>query len=48
MALGLWLYSWSLGLLRELQQTRLLHNIREEPEQGLIGTEYFANQHEAQ
>jgi len=26
-----------------LQQTSLLHNVREEHEQALIGTQYFGN-----
>jgi hypothetical protein len=36
------------GLLGEVQLTQLLHHIRQEREQGLIGPQDFADQHEAQ
>jgi hypothetical protein len=36
------------GLLGEVQLTRLLHHLRQEREQGLIGSQDFADQHEAQ
>jgi hypothetical protein len=39
---------WSLGLLREVHQARLLQQVRKEREQGRIGTEDFTDQHEAQ
>jgi len=39
---------WSVGRLREVQQARLLPQVRQEREQGLIGTEDFTDQHEAQ
>jgi hypothetical protein len=39
---------WGLGLCGEGQQARLLQNVGKEHELGLIGTEDFANQHEAQ
>jgi hypothetical protein len=38
----------SRGLLGEIQQARGLQHVREEHEQGLIGTEDFADQHETQ
>jgi len=38
----------SRGLLGELQQASLLQQVRQECEQGLIGTKDFAHQHEAQ
>jgi hypothetical protein len=38
----------SCGLLREVQQPRLLQQVRQEREQGLIGPQNFAHQHEAQ
>jgi hypothetical protein len=36
------------GLLGEVQQARLLQEVREEREHGLIGTQDLAYQHEAQ
>jgi hypothetical protein len=36
------------GRLRELDQARLLERVRQEREQGLIGTEDFPDQHDAQ
>jgi hypothetical protein len=39
---------WSRGLLGEVQQARLLHDVGEPHEPGLIGTENFADQDEAQ
>jgi len=36
------------GLLREVHQASLLQHVRQEREQGLIGTQDFAYQHEAQ
>ena len=39
---------WSLGLIRELQQARLLQNVCKEPKHARLGTEDFANQDEAQ
>jgi hypothetical protein len=41
-------HGWSRGLLGEVQQARLLQQVRKEREQGLIGTKNFADQHEAQ
>ena len=39
---------WGLGLMREVQQATLLHNVREQRQLGLIGTENFPYQYEAQ
>ena len=36
------------GLLGEVELARLLPQVRQEHEQGLIGTQDFADQHEAQ
>jgi len=36
-------HGWSLGLLREVYQARLLQQIRKEREQGSIGTDDFAD-----
>lgn len=44
----LWLPVWSLGLLGEVQQARLLHDVGEPHELGLLGTENFADQDKAQ
>jgi hypothetical protein len=38
----------SLRLLGAVEQARLLDDIREQHEHGLIGTKDFAHQHEAQ
>jgi hypothetical protein len=38
----------SRGLLGEVQQARLLQHVRQEREQGLIGTQDFAHQHKTQ
>jgi hypothetical protein len=39
---------WSLRLLGAVEQSRLLHDIGEQHEQNLIGTQNFTNQHQAQ
>jgi hypothetical protein len=39
-------HAWSRGLLREVQQARLLQQVRQEHKHGLIGPEDFADQHE--
>ena len=44
----LWLPVSSLGLLGEVQQARLLHDVGEPHELGLLGTENFADQDKAQ
>jgi len=47
----LWTHPYSFGLFGlsgQCQQATLLHDVREEHKQGLIGTEHFTNQHEAQ
>src|SRR5216683_3289384 len=41
-------HAWNCGLRREVQQARLLQQVRQEREQGLIGTKDFAYQHETQ
>jgi len=46
---GLHRYSLGLlGLVGELQETTLAHDVSEEHEQALIGKEYFAYQDETQ
>jgi len=42
----LWPHGWSRGLLGEVQQARLLHQVRQEHEHGRIGPEDFTDQHE--
>jgi hypothetical protein len=42
------LHAWNRGLLGEVQQARLLQQVRKEHKQGLIGTQDFAHQHETQ
>jgi hypothetical protein len=41
-------HAWNCGLFREVQQPRLLQQVRQEREQGRIGTKDFAYQHETQ
>ena len=36
------------GFIRELEQTTRLHEVREKHEHGLLGSEDFAHQHEAE
>ena len=43
-----WPHVKSLGLIGEVPQARLPHDVCKQHEHGLIGTENFAYQHEAQ
>jgi hypothetical protein len=40
--------AWNWGLFGEVQQARLLQQVRQECKPGVIGTQDFADQHEAQ
>jgi hypothetical protein len=39
---------WSRGLFGEVDEARRLQHVREECEQGLIGPQDFAHQHDTQ